>query len=196
MTNTDDFVWRLVKGCIQLGFTPDINNTINMVPVDHVAHCAALATVHPLKLNITNVLHVTSHPPVTYNDLLEPLSRHGYPVEQCEYIIWRQKLEQYVLDAQDNALFPLLHFVLDDLPSNTKSAELDDTNTKLLLGQETGQETGHITTATVNRELMAKYLAWLVNAGFLPTPSSIAEVALPEVIACGNTRAVGRSGRI
>ena len=37
VTNTDDFLWRLVKGCIQLGHIPDIHNAINMVPVDHVA---------------------------------------------------------------------------------------------------------------------------------------------------------------
>ncbi|KAJ3480253.1 hypothetical protein NLJ89_g12292 [Agrocybe chaxingu] len=25
VTNTDDFIWRLVKGCVQLGLVPDIN---------------------------------------------------------------------------------------------------------------------------------------------------------------------------
>ncbi|KAF8531324.1 alpha-aminoadipate reductase Lys1p [Gautieria morchelliformis] len=191
VTNTDDFVWRLVKGCIQLGLIPDINNTINMVPVDHVARCAALATVQPLLLGIVSVLQVTSRPPVTYNNLLEPLSRYGYPVEKCEYIVWRQKLEQHVLSLQDNALFPLLHFVLDDLPTSTKSAELDDTNTKSLLSAEPG----HLA-ASVNDELIGKYLAWLVTAEFLPPPSSAAEFALPEVTAfSGSSKAVGRSGR-
>ena len=36
------------------------------------------------------------------------------------------------LETQDNALCPLLHFVLDDLPTSTKSAELDDTNFQAL----------------------------------------------------------------
>jgi L-aminoadipate-semialdehyde dehydrogenase len=192
VTNTDDFVWRLVKGCIQLGLIPDINNTINMVPVNHVARCAMLAAVHPLPQNAVSVLQVTSRPPVTYNDLLEPLSRYGYPVEKCEYVVWRQKLEQHVLDAQDNALFPLLHFVLDDLPTSTKSAELDDTNTVSLLdNQEKRQATA------VDGELMGRYLSWLVGAAFLPRPSGPAQLALPEISASSaGTKAVGRSGRM
>jgi L-2-aminoadipate reductase len=191
VTNTDDFVWRLVKGCIQLGLIPDINNTINMVPVDHVARCVALATVQPLLLDTVSVLQVTSRPPVTYNNLLEPLSRYGYPVEKCEYIVWRQKLEQHVLSLQDNALFPLLHFVLDDLPTSTKSAELDDTNTKSLLSIEPD----HLA-VTVNDELIGKYLSWLVSVEFLPPPSNATAFALPEVTAfSGSSKAVGRSGR-
>ena len=190
VTNTDDFIWRLVKGCIQLGFIPDITNTINMVPVDHVARCTALATIHPLKQKVVSVLQVAARPPVNYNDLLEPLLWYGYPVEKCEYIVWRQKLEQHVLHVQDNALFPLLHFVLDDLPTSTKSAELDDTNTKLLLSSEPD----HLP-STVNSELMGKYLAWLVNTGFLPPPSRTTQVALPKVSSF-STKAVGRSGRM
>jgi L-2-aminoadipate reductase len=192
VTNTDDFIWRLVKGCVQLGLVPDINNTINMVPVDHVARCAAFATVHPPQLRTVSVLQVASRPPVTYNDLLGPLSWYGYGVEQCEYVVWRQKLEQHVLHSQDNALFPLLHFVLDDLPTSTKSAELDDTNTKLLLSNEEGSPT-----AAVSSELMGRYLAWLVNAEFLPPPSSTTAAALPEISSFGGSaKAIGRSGRV
>jgi len=37
VTNTDDFLWRLVNGCIQLGNVPSISNVVNMCPVDYVA---------------------------------------------------------------------------------------------------------------------------------------------------------------
>lgn len=33
VTNTDDFIWRLVKGCIQLGKVPRISNVVNMCNV-------------------------------------------------------------------------------------------------------------------------------------------------------------------
>ena len=69
MTNTDDFLWRLVKGCIQLGLVPDINNTVNMVPVDHVARCCALAALCPLPgpQSALGVLHVAAAPRPTFN---------------------------------------------------------------------------------------------------------------------------------
>ncbi|KAG8681545.1 large subunit of alpha-aminoadipate reductase, partial [Ceratobasidium sp. 395] len=72
VTNTDDFIWRLVKGCVQLGLVPDMNNTVNMVPVDHVATCVALAALTSLSSSTTttlstgspplSVLHITARP--------------------------------------------------------------------------------------------------------------------------------------
>ncbi|KAJ7695395.1 hypothetical protein B0H17DRAFT_1198634 [Mycena rosella] len=187
VTNTDDFLWRLVKGCIQLGLVPNINNTVNMVPVDHVALCTAQAAVAPLPLPAAalSVLHITARPLPTYNDLLAPLAQYGFATSQCEYVVWRRRLEQHVMETQDNALFPLLHFVLDDLPTSTKSPELDDANAAALLG---GRE------STVSEELVGRYLAWLVRAGFLPEPSEAApEKALP-VLGAGVIKAAGRSG--
>ena len=119
VTNTDDFLWRLIKGCIQLGYSPDIYNTINMVPVDHVAAIINLAALHSEQERLP-VYHVTSRPLTRFNDFLAALPRHGYPVQKAEYLVWRNKLEQHVVTTQDNALFPLLHFVLEDLPTSTK----------------------------------------------------------------------------
>jgi len=190
VTNTDDFVWRMVKGCVQLGLVPNINNTINMVPVDHVAKCVSLATISPLLNAGVTVLHITAHPLPTFNDLLASLAQYGFPTEQCEYLVWRRKLEQHVMEVQDNALFPLLHFVLDDLPTSTKAPELDDTGTKALLAHH-----AQPTNSTVSRTLIGKYLAWLVGACFLPSPSACApEKVLPSLANGGLIKAAGRSG--
>ncbi|KAI9511271.1 alpha-aminoadipate reductase Lys1p [Russula earlei] len=166
VTNTDDFIWRLAKGCIQLGFVPDINNNINMVPVDHVAHCITQAVLSPRAEAGLTVLHVRARPPPTFNTLFSSLARYGFAAERCEYLVWRRKLEQHVMEVQDNALFPLLHFVLDDLPTSTKSPDLDDSNTQALLrGHE---DKGN---RTVSEALVTKYLSWLILADFLPKPS-------------------------
>ncbi|KAI0031959.1 alpha-aminoadipate reductase Lys1p [Vararia minispora EC-137] len=188
VTNTDDFLWRLVKGCIQLGLVPDMNNAVNMVPVDHVARCSSLAAISPLAEGM-QVLHVQACPPPTFNGMFHSLNQHGFAVEKCEYLVWRRRLEQHVMEAQDNALFPLLHFVLDDLPTSTKAPHLDDTNTRAVLR-------GHALPdqATVSNEVMAKYLAWLVQVGFLPPPTATDAVPLPNLGDGIAMKAVGRSG--
>lgn len=173
-TNTDDFLWRLVKGSLQLGYVPDMENPVNMVPVDHVARIAALAALAPSAGPGATVYHVTSHPKIRYNGFLGALAQYGWDVTRCDYVEWRQRLEHHVLaaagdgaDAETNALFPLLHFVLDDLPTSTKSAELDDRSTDALLaaaGERDGVARG------VDEPLVGLYLAWLVAAGFLPPP--------------------------
>ncbi|KAI1798030.1 alpha-aminoadipate reductase Lys1p [Ganoderma leucocontextum] len=193
VTNTDDFLWRLVKGCTQLGLVPDINNTVNMVPVDHVARCCALAAVAPLPppRSSLSVLHVTAAPRPTFNGFLGALAQYGFGTARSEYLHWRRQLERHVMEVQDNALFPLLHFVLDDLPTSTKAPELDDTNMRMLVGEGPGAN------GTVDDALMGKYLAWLVEAGFLPAPGAEgAEKALPRLEHAPGAvaRAVGRSG--
>ena len=47
MTNTNDFIWHLVKGRIQIGLVPDISNAVNMAPVDHVMALVAAASCVP-----------------------------------------------------------------------------------------------------------------------------------------------------
>ncbi|KZV74202.1 alpha-aminoadipate reductase Lys1p [Peniophora sp. CONT] len=188
VTNTDDFVWRLVKGCVQLGLVPDMVNTINMVPVDHVARCVSVAAIAPGPDAAMRVAHVHANPLPTFNGMFEALARHGWKVTQCEYVVWRRKLEQHVLESQDNALFPLLHFVLDDLPTSTKAPALDDAYMREVLREQGEEERG-----SVGEEEMGRYLAWLVRAEFLPGPSGEAERALP-VLEGEAMRAVGRSG--
>jgi len=189
VTNTDDFIWRLVKGCIQLGLVPDINNTVNMVPVDHVARCSSLSALVPPPPKESRVYHITARPPIRFNDLLGSLAVYGYGVSQCDYVEWRTKLEQHVMEVQDNALFPLLHYVLDDLPTSTTSPELNDSNTAALL--ETHHEAKQ---GGMDIQLIGMYLAWLITADFLPAPPKTGTNALPLLEGVSG-KAVGRTGR-
>lgn len=187
VTNTDDFLWRMVKGCLQLGLIPDINNTINMCPVDHVALLASLSTQSVSPSSAFNVIHVTGHPRLRFNDLLGALVTYGYDVKRVEYVQWRTKLEQHVLETQDNALFPLLHFVLDDLPTSTKAVELDDAN-----AQRLASAAGAAPTAGISEDLLGLYIAWLIRAGFMDSPPEGKGKALP-VLTGGVSRAIGRT---
>ena len=190
VTNTDDFIWRLVKGCIQLGLVPDINNTVNMVPVDNVARYTALSAISlPFSPQKATVFHITAHPSIRFNDVLGSLSKYGYPAERTGYLPWRRKLEQHVIEVQDNALFPLLHFVLDDLPTSTKGPELNDSNTAKLL-QNNAEEFG----TPVNDNLMGLYLSWLIRAEFLEPPPAEG-TPLPKLKSEFAAKAIGRTGR-
>ncbi|WVQ79762.1 L-aminoadipate-semialdehyde dehydrogenase [Cryptococcus sp. DSM 104549] len=186
VTNTDDFIWRMVKGCMQLGLIPDINNGITCTPVDHVALLASLSTLSSSPQSAFNIMHVTGHPLLRFNDLLGALQVYGYPVTRVEYIHWRTKLEQHVLETQDNALFPLLHFVLDDLPTSTKSAALDDTNAQAL-----AEAAGEPKTSGVTEKEIGLYIAWLIRAGFLDKPTKEGK-ALP-VLEGAAMKAIGRT---
>jgi L-aminoadipate-semialdehyde dehydrogenase len=86
-----------------------------------------------------------------------------YPVERTEYMHWRSSLMDYTVATADHALYPLLHFVLDDLPTSTKSAELDDTNTREIIKR------GKVRCESVEG-LMPLYIGYFIKVGFLDAP--------------------------
>lgn len=92
------------------------------------------------------------------------------------------------METQDNALFPLLHFVLDDLPTSTKSAEQDDRNAQAL-----ARTNGEKERAGVGEDEIGLYLAWLVRAGFLPPPSGKGGGRSLPRLKGGVERAIGRT---
>jgi L-aminoadipate-semialdehyde dehydrogenase len=100
VTNTDDFLIRMTKGCIQLACRPRIANTVNMVPANHVARVVVAAALSPPK-NPLSVAQVTSHPRMTFNQYLATLQTYGYDVPEVEYAVWKQKLEEYATHEEN-----------------------------------------------------------------------------------------------
>ncbi|OZJ06152.1 hypothetical protein BZG36_01041 [Bifiguratus adelaidae] len=185
VTNTDDFIWRLVKGCTQLGSIPFINNAVNICAVDYVAGCVTSVALTPESSKL-GVFHIT-HPTVyRFNEMFTSLKRYGYQCDQIEYIQWRNQLMDFTLESQDNALYPLLHFVLDDLPTSTKAPILDFQNTQRIAG------TRGVTCPPMNDDLMGIYLAYLVQVGFMDAPAAEAELKLPH-LDVGNVQMLKRS---
>ena len=98
VTNTDDFLVRMVKGCIQLGCRPDITNSINMVPVDRIARIVVASVLHP-PVSPLGVVHGTSIQRLRFNDFLGAVEAYGYRAPQVPYSAWRKALEDYVADT-------------------------------------------------------------------------------------------------
>ncbi|KAF9972244.1 large subunit of alpha-aminoadipate reductase [Actinomortierella ambigua] len=180
VTNTDDFIWRLIKGCIELGQVPNIHNAVNLCPVDYVAQCVASVATTPgsEKLMVYHVTHPNG-PPFRFNDFFGLLQKFGYDVKMTEYIGWRSALMEYTLKSQESALYPLLHLVMDDLPTSTKSPELDDSHTQKVVVQGSG-----FPCKRMGAELVGVYLAYLIKAGFLDRPLRQGQddiLPLPEI---------------
>lgn len=173
ISNTDDFLLRMWKGSQELGLYPDISNTVNMVPVDHVARVIVAAALNSSYAHPLSVAHVTSHPRITFNEFLGSLRNFGYGVKETEYFTWKTSLEKHVVENKDSALFPLLHFVLDNLPQDTKAPELDDTNARNLLAADAAR-TGIDKSfgAGVTSSILGVYLSFLVAIGFIDPPQN------------------------
>ena len=142
-----------------------------MVPVDHVARVVVATALHPPQPDYLSVAHVTGHPRITFNQFVGAMKTYGYAVDRADYPDWRSALEKYVVeDAKTSALFPLLHFVLDNLPQDTKAPELDDQNTVTSLVADVALTNEDVSAGKgVVDEILGVYISYLVKIGFLPS---------------------------
>lgn len=199
--NTDDFLIRMLKGCIQLSARPRIVNTVNSVPVNHVARVVVAAAFNPLP-NGVHVVHVTGHPRLRMNEYLSYLEFYGFKVPEVRYDAWKGELEKYVSaggqekDQEQHALMPLFHFCINDLPATTRAPELDDTNAIQVLKEDAENWTAVDESAGygISREDVGRYLKYLVMNKFVSAPSGKGR-ALPEIrLDLAQMQAVGAVG--
>ncbi|KAK5169408.1 large subunit of alpha-aminoadipate reductase [Saxophila tyrrhenica] len=181
VSNTDDFLVRMLKGCVQIGSRPDVSNTINMVPVPHVAQKVLAVALHADKGTVS---HVEAHPRLTFNQFLETLEEYEYSAPVQGYDTWRQKVEQYVEssknDQEELALLGLYHMVTGNLPAATKAPNLDDNNASSALGKDEELTGKQASPAGVTKEAVGAYLSYLVARGFMQAPTGSTKL-LPKV---------------
>ena len=85
---------------------PNIDNSVNMVPVDHVARIVVASTFQPPVLPLGTV-HVTSTKRLRLNEYLGLLETYGYEAPRVEYDIWRDAVKSYVSDGEQHTEFSL-----------------------------------------------------------------------------------------
>ncbi|CAD0038605.1 unnamed protein product [Aureobasidium pullulans] len=161
---------RAGYGCVQVGARPDITNTINMVPVDHVARLViATALNQPIAPMV--VCHVTGHPRLTFNQYLAALEAFGYEAP-------KSFVEQ---GKEEHALLGLYHMVTGDLPGSTKAPELDDRNSAAALKADAARSGQDFSAGSaVTEDIVGQYLSFLIARGFMPKPTKKGNKTLPE----------------
>lgn len=164
----------MIKGCIQLGHMPDFHVALNAIPVDQLAKLISHGVLYPAPVHRSGIhtLHVDCEQRLTMDQLHSTLRRYGFPVQKCDYSTWVQHLAHAMSEGDDNALLPVLEFVLHDLERVLTTPRLDTANTAALCSQSTVMQAAKITSET-----MALYLAWLVKVGEMPAPCRSSETA-------------------
>ncbi|KAI0147843.1 non-ribosomal peptide synthetase [Xylariaceae sp. FL1272] len=189
--NHDDFLVRMLKGCIQLSSRPRIINTVNAVPAGHVSTVVVAASLNPVPAEKAgsnggsgdvgvHVIHVTGHPRLRMNEYLSILGYYGYDVSEVEYDEWKSQLEAFVSagsvqkDEEQSALMPLFHMATNNLPTNTRAPELDDRNAVVVLKADADRWTGVDDSAGegISREAVGRFLRYLAETKFLSWPTS------------------------
>ncbi|MCC6616255.1 MAG: thioester reductase domain-containing protein [Anaerolineae bacterium] len=106
-SNEDDFVARILIGCILAGYGPDIRSTMDMTPVDFIAR--AIVHLAFQQASLGHIFHLLNPNPITWGGIMDIISAAGYPVRKLPYHHWVQAIEEHA-DPETNPLHPLLPF--------------------------------------------------------------------------------------
>ncbi|SFB95633.1 thioester reductase domain-containing protein [Cupriavidus sp. OV038] len=171
--NRNDFVARLVRGCIAIGAYPHLpHQRKEIVPVDYVS--AALLRIAADGSNLGRAYHLVPPREADQPDLLAffgMLRACGYPLQSLPYADWLQRLADSA-DLAGNPLRPLLPLLTEPVYGRLTRWEVyegmpryDATHTARALAVA-----GGLAFPRLDRALMARYLdVWM---GQRPVPDT------------------------
>ncbi len=170
MGNTNDFVWRMIKSCIQLGIAPDLDTLIDITPVNYAS--SAIVYLSRQLDSLDKTFHLVNPKPVNWNDIINWIRDFGYTLQKTSYTQWQTELMQNINIADNNALYPLasLFFGIRNMSETEISAQIQ----RPQLGcQNTLQSlTGStIVCPEVNIDLLKTYFSHLIHSGFINPPT-------------------------
>jgi len=104
--NRNDFLYRLMQGYSQLGSAPIGAMPLDLIPVDYVSQAMVYLSQQPSTWGQT--FHFIHPDPVSSDQLFEPLTQAGYPIQRVSYGEWYQQLMAIAQSDPTHALYPLV----------------------------------------------------------------------------------------
>ncbi|MEU0957092.1 amino acid adenylation domain-containing protein [Streptomyces niveus] len=160
---TGDFMWLLLKGCLQAGVAPsDVDTAFDLVPVDHVSAAVVALSRQPRSAGRT--FHIAGERPLRMDAAVARLRALGHAVKDVPAADWLAATES----DPGNAAFPLLSAMAAETRGGGSegSALFDAGDTRRAL-----EGTG-IVCRDIDDELFVKYVEYFTRTGFLPPPAA------------------------
>lgn len=169
VSNTEDFICLMLKGCVSMKAFPDIDYLLDMSPVDYVTKAIVYLSQQPE--SISKAFHLQHPKPIHLNKLINWISILGYKIEKVSYEDWLNKLQTDAC-SPDNPLYTLKPFLLqrwteeqltatEIYMQSKRPAEISCKQTLKAL------EGSGIVCPPLNPKLFSKYLSYLMQSGFL-----------------------------
>jgi thioester reductase-like protein len=167
VSNSDDFVARILIGSVLAGYAPDIRNAMDMTPVDYVAR--SMVYLSQQSASIGHTFHLLNPNPIHWRDIFDHVMQAGYPLKILPFHQWVQAIEE-VADPDDNPLYPLMPFF--HIQFARRMLGIDDSHFRALGQARTLSALKHsgCTCPPVDEILVRTFLAKFVDMGRLPKP--------------------------
>jgi amino acid adenylation domain-containing protein/thioester reductase-like protein len=179
----DDLMCRIIKGIIQLKAAPDLNQCLNMTPIDYA--CKAIVYLSRQPKSLGQAFHIINPEPLSWKKLIEEVINLGYIIQLLPHEEWQEKLIKLDSDS-DNALIPMR-----SLFTGKSKTQMTYLETFLSAGRafscqktiEILQETS-IICPRIDNNLLKAYFSYFVQNGF-PVPHSKVNIKMLEIDSVG-----------
>ncbi|HZI57684.1 MAG TPA: thioester reductase domain-containing protein, partial [Verrucomicrobiae bacterium] len=158
-SRSSDFVWRMLKGAIQLGAAPQIATGIPAAPADYVA--AVIVKLSMMPESSGKTFHVIDPQPLLWSQIFQAARDVSLTLKEISYADWYARLQEQGRMDDRNALYPIMHLLGYDRLMSTRVA---CTTTQRFLEGWAGP------CSHVGNDLLQRYIKNFIQAGFLSAP--------------------------
>lgn len=163
--NSNDFLYKLIIGCVQLGSVPDIDIRENIVPVDYVSK--AIVHLSKQEKSLGQTFHLVHCQTLHSSTLVDHIRSLGYSIEQTSYNQWREKLLNITQGSLEHPLYSLVPF----FPA--RQAQEENSTSRFLQLDNQNVTNGLVNTAIncppIDDQLLSVYFSYLREQGFMKT---------------------------
>lgn len=164
--NSDNFLCRLIRGCIDIGQVPTEQMNFDIVPVNYVSKAIVYLSQQPQAIGRT--FHFNQKSPVNSSHIAEWINQLGYTLEPVPFSAWRNSVQVVSDQSPEHPLYPLLS-MFDEAPDEEAQSidqhqEFSTVKTEAMLS-----ESG-IRCPVADRELFGAYVSYLQRNGLIKRP--------------------------
>ncbi|MUH00601.1 amino acid adenylation domain-containing protein, partial [Scytonema sp. UIC 10036] len=168
--NTNDTLYRIIKGCLQLGSVPNMDEMVEISPVDYVSQ--AIINLSRQKEALGKTFHLINPHSLAWSEIVHCMHSLGYPLQQEFYDDWQAKLIHSTKNSSNNALYPLVALYSqknssEQVTNQRTSLHFDCQNT---LDGLTGTS---ISCPKIDDKLLRTFFSYFMHSGVLDAPQSM-----------------------
>nr|MBA3923279.1 thioester reductase domain-containing protein [Nostocaceae cyanobacterium] len=167
--NTDGFLCRMIKGCVQMGgIMTDLDLTLDLSPVDY--NSRAMVYLSRQKESLGKVFHLQNPHLLHWSGLVDFICSMGYEMDRLSYEEWLVRLSR----DRENPLYPLMPFFSHKWSSEQLTyIELNQQDKRPQIGCEetlSALAQTNIVCPPQDAQLLHTYFSYFLRSGFLEAP--------------------------
>jgi amino acid adenylation domain-containing protein/thioester reductase-like protein len=157
--NPNDFLYRLMIGCVQMGSAPEGSLNEDIIPIDYASQ--AIVCLSQQQQSFGQAFHLVNPQLLDISMLLSVLRSCGYPLAQISYEQWRTTLIDLAGQSPEQTLSALLPF----FPSQTQHKKQPHAELRLdCQNTLAGLAGSGITCPALDESLLRTYVDYLIQS--------------------------------